>query len=180
MTNEKYQNKYRIPSARLQGYDYGLSGAYFVTICTKNRIHYFGEIVETDYHPSLRATTIGKIAHEYWSEIPNHFPFVMLDEFVIMPDHVHGILIFNKPDKHDWQPNVFGSQSRNLGSVIRGFKASVKRYANENGIQFEWLARYYDRVVRDEDELNRIRNYIKNNPAKWLVQTDDNPSLHKK
>jgi len=192
MSNEKYLNKYRIPSARLQGYDYGANGAYFVTICTQKRIRYFGEIVravqtdnypsllnpnenppitgnpETDFHPSLRETLIGKIAHDCWVAIPDHFPFVALDEFVIMPDHIHGILFFNKPDKHDWQINTFGRQSQNLGSVLRGFKASVKKFANETGTEFGWQSRYHDRIIRDEDELNRIRLYIKNNPTNWL------------
>ena len=119
---DKYQNKYRIPSNRLQGYDYGANGCYFITICTKNRIHYFGKIVvetdnypsietgnietdnypsietgnvETDNYPSLLATEIGKIAEKFWLEIPNHFPFVDLDQYVIMPNHIHGILILH-------------------------------------------------------------------------------------
>jgi REP element-mobilizing transposase RayT len=93
---EKYNNKYRIPSNRLQGYDYGSNGCYFVTICTKNREHYFGEIVvETDNYPSLRKTSIGEIAEKFWLDIPNHFPFVILDQFVIMPNHIHGILILH-------------------------------------------------------------------------------------
>jgi putative transposase len=124
---DKFQNKYRIPSARLKGYDYGSNGMYFVTICTQNRLHYFGEIVST----SLRPTVIGQIAIDFWNEIPKHFPFVELDEFIIMPNHIHGILFFNKPNKTDWTPNQFGAQSKNLGSVIRGFKASVKRHATK-------------------------------------------------
>ncbi|MBK8848388.1 MAG: hypothetical protein IPO27_18350 [Bacteroidetes bacterium] len=88
-------------------------------------MHYFGEInsVETDNNPSLYATEIGKTAIHFWKEIPNHFPFVELDEFVIMPNHIHGILVFNNPEKTDWQPNKLGTQSQNLGSVIRGFKS---------------------------------------------------------
>ncbi|HYG40710.1 MAG TPA: transposase [Cytophagales bacterium] len=254
----KYRNKYRIPSARLQGYDYGAHGMYFITICTRERIYYFGDIavethncaslpncaylpnigkdnlnvetdnypsnnsnvVETDNHPSdnsnvietdnylydnsnvvemdnypsnnsnviemdnylsdnsnvietdncpsLRYTRIGTIALDYWIQIPQHFPFIELDEFVIMPNHIHGILFFNKPEKTDWCPNQFGIQSQNLGSVIRGFKSSVKRYANQHNIEFEWQSRYHDRIIRDEKELNNIREYIRNNPAKWV------------
>ena len=173
---EKYQNKYRIPTNRLKGYDYGTNGCYFVTICTKNRIHYFGEIgnvemdnvgnVETDNYPSLRETKIGKIAEKYWINIPNHFPFVILDQFVIMPNHIHGILFFNKTDI-SWQPNKFGRQSQNLGSVIRGFKSSLKRYANENNIDFAWQERFHDRIIRDDNELNNVRKYIFNNPQNW-------------
>lgn len=165
---EKYRNKYRIPSTRLQHYDYGSQGLYFITICTKNHIRFFGDIVDTGNGPSLRPTTIGRIAMEYWKEIPHHYPYVILDEYVVMPDHMHGILAFNTPNKVDWTPNRFGPQSQNLGAVIRGFKSTTKRYANLNHIEFEWQGRYYDRIIRDEMELNAIRNYVIRNPEKWM------------
>ncbi|MFN0291638.1 transposase [Pedobacter helvus] len=169
---DKFQNKYRIPSNRLQGFDYSSHGLYFVTICTKDRIHYFGNIssVETDNYPSLRLTKIGQIANDFWKEIPKHYPFVELDEFVIMPNHLHGILFFNRPEKSDWIENKFGSQSQNLGAVIRAFKASVKRHANNYQIEFDWQTRFHDRIIRDDRELRAIRGYIINNPEKW---TDD-------
>lgn len=168
---DKFKNKYRIPSARLKGYDYGAHGAYYVTICTKDRLHYFGEIiesVETGNCPPLQPTIMGKIALEYWSQIPQHFPFVELDEFTVMPNHIHGILFFNKPDKQDWLPNKFGIQSQTLGSVIRGFKSSVKRYANDNHIEFNWQTRFHDEIIRDEKAMNNIRRYIVNNPLNWI------------
>ncbi len=239
---EKYQNKYRIPSTRLQGYDYGSNGFYFVTICTKKRFHYFGNIVETHYcasnntkpptkethhspshntkpptkethhspshntnepteethnspshntnepteethncasnntnestkethnGASLQPTPIGQTVIDYWSEIPKHYPFVELFEFVVMPNHIHGILCFNKIGKTDWQPNQFGVQSQNLGAVIRAFKSSVKRYANQNKIEFEWQSSYHDRIIRNERALNAIRQYIIDNPLNW-------------
>ena len=176
---DKFQNKYRIPSTRLRGYDYGAHGLYSVTICTKNRTCFFGTIVATprenavtvETHncasPRLRPTQIGQIAMDYWAEIPKHYPFVELDEFVVMPNHIHGILFFNRPDKTDWQPNKFGAQSQNLGAVIRAFKSSVKRFANQNDIKFEWQSRYYDRIIRDERALNILRRYIINNPLNW-------------
>ena len=196
---DKFRNKYRIQSARLQGYDYGSNGMYFVTICTQNRLHYFSEItesngdgllaadadnglivdadngfhVEADNYPPLREiqyqpTEIGKMAFEFWNEIPQHFPFVVLDAFVIMPNHVHGILIFEKPNKTDWTPNKFGTQSQNLGSVLRGFKASLKRYANQNNIEFGWQSRFHDHIIRNEIELKNIRAYTRNNPMNWV------------
>ena len=167
---DKFNNKYRIPTTRLPGYDYGAHGAYYVTICCKNRFHYFGEIVvdvETGNCPSLHPTTIGRIATEYWIQIPQHFPFVELDKFIVMPNHIHGILFFNKPDKQNWVPNQFGVQSQNLGAVIRSFKSSVKRYANNNQIEFAWQSRFYDHIIRDEKSLNNIRAYIENNPIGW-------------
>jgi REP element-mobilizing transposase RayT len=168
---DKYQNKYRIPSARLAGYDYGSNGMYYVTICTKNRIHCFGEIVnnvETDNYPSLKSTIIGNIANQYWTEIPKHYPFVILDEFVIMPNHIHGILCFNRPDYDEWKPNQFGVQSKNLGAVIRGFKSTTKKYAIDNNIEFDWQPRFHDHIIRNEQSLNNIRKYIIDNPSKWV------------
>ena len=99
---DKYKNKYRIPSARLQSWDYGWNAAYFVTICTHNRKHFFGEIVETQNFASpsykMELSQIGVLAEKYWHEIPQHFPFVKLDEFIVMPNHIHGIIIIDKPN----------------------------------------------------------------------------------
>jgi putative transposase len=88
----KFQNKYRIPSARASWWDYGRNAAYFVTICTQSRVCYFGDIMETQ----LILSPLGKIAQSCWNEIPQHFPYVQLDSFVVMPNHVHGIIIINK------------------------------------------------------------------------------------
>jgi len=97
---DKFQNKYRIPSSRLYNYDYGSNGAYFITICTANRIHYFGKIVQNpasiEYQPQMCLNESGKLVEQYWLEIPIHFPFIELGKFVVMPNHVHGILIVNK------------------------------------------------------------------------------------
>lgn len=178
---EKYQNKYRIPANRLPGFDYGSDGFYFVTICTKNRVPYFGSVEtdhnpslidagegETDCDPSLRYTAVGQMAVDCWHEIPNHYPFIILGAFVVMPDHVHGIMRIQNRDEREWTPNKFGPQSGNLGAVIRGYKGAVKRWANKNGIPFEWQARYHDRIIRDVDELMAVGEYIRLNPVKWL------------
>lgn len=90
---DKFKNKYRITSARLKFWDYRNNGAYFITICTANREHYFGEIE----NGIMQLNEIGKLAEKYWMEIPKHFPFVELGNFVIMPNHTHGILIMDKP-----------------------------------------------------------------------------------
>lgn len=91
----KFQNKYRIPSARLQTWDYSNNGAYFITICTQNREHFFGSI----HNGIVQLSEIGKLAEYYWIEISNHFSFVELGNFVVMPNHVHGIIILNNiPD----------------------------------------------------------------------------------
>lgn len=90
----KFQNKYRIPSARLQNWDYRWNASYFVTICTRNRKHYFGDIADG----KIQLSEIGQMAKEYWGEIPKHFSFVQSGAFVIMPNHVHGIVIIDRPD----------------------------------------------------------------------------------
>jgi putative transposase len=174
---EKYKNKYRTTSARLKGWDYGSQGLYFITICTKDRVHYFGEIIENPVDTEIQKTAflheteIGNVAHDYWLQISKYFPFVELDEFVIMPDHIHGVLFINKPNKTDWQPNKFGVQIQNLAVVIRGYKSAVKKYANENAIGFAWQAGYYDRVIRNEKEYQNIGQYIYNNPEQWLLNS---------
>ena len=140
---------------------------------------------ETHNCASLQTTPIANVTEQCWNEIPQHYPFVLLDEFIIMPNHIHGIIIINKNDveTHDyashnnktdncpslqqWQENKFGVQSKNIPAIIRGFKSSVKRFANLNNIEFEWQSRYYDRIIRDEEEMQRTRIYINKNIENW-------------
>ncbi len=171
----------------MRNWDYGWNAMYFVTICTKNRVCYFGEIIATQNFASqyeMKLSEIGKLAHKCWLEIPEHFPFVILDEFVIMPNHVHGIIIINKPDGGDGggggveaqnfaplpekpSKNKFGPQSKNLGSIIRGFKTGVTVDAHKINPVFAWQPRFHDHIIRNEESFQRIRNYIINNPANW-------------
>ncbi len=132
---------------------------------------------ETQNFASLRATAVGNIANQYWLDIPKHFPFVELDEYVVMPNHVHGILFINKPDFHGWQRNKFGPQSQNLGSIIRGYKAGVKTFATTNQIEFGWQPRFHDHIIRSEKELNNIRKYIISNPDKWHLDKSNPENL---
>jgi putative transposase len=130
---EKYKDKYRTTPARLTGWDYGTHGLYFITICTKDRVRYFGEIEEENNYKetrgivSLRESEIGRIVRSNWIKIPEFSPFVELGEFVIMPDHMHGVLFINKPDKINWEANKFGVQVQNLASIIRGYKSIGKK-----------------------------------------------------
>jgi putative transposase len=187
--------KYKSRSLRMKNYDYGARGKFHITICTDQMKHYFGDVLEagmydletaerTGYCPSTNRpdqlnigtgsgpfvllSPIGQKAKEYWQEIPKHYSYVELDDFIFMPNHMHGILFINRPRKEKWEPNKFGVQSNNLGAIIRGYKSSLKRYANENNIEFKWKERYWDDLIRDESDLLRVRNYIYNNPAQWL------------
>ncbi len=187
----KYQNKYRIASARLPSWDYSNNAAYFITICTANREHYFGQIINGQ--PQLSEQ--GNMAHHCWSQIPNHFPFVFLDESVVMPNHIHGIIVIDKPGNNDGSvgvvetlhatslqepgiqpppPQIKNEQMVNISpkpgsipAIIRSFKSAVTKYCNENNLRFGWQPRFYDHIIRDNDAYQRIRNYIINNPANW-------------
>ncbi len=177
--NNLYKNRYRVESARLKNWDYSANGYYYITICTKDRIHYFGNIINDE----MILSKIGNMAYKYWQEIPNHFPFVRLDEFVIMPNHVHGIVIIDNATFEDativetqnlaslQMPSSpcakFGRQSKNIASIIRGFKIGVTKYATNNNISFKWQPRFYDHIIRNEKELENMRNYIFYNPQKW-------------
>ncbi|MCP4552324.1 MAG: hypothetical protein GY834_09850 [Bacteroidetes bacterium] len=177
---DKYQNKYRIPSARLQNWDYGWNAPYFVTICTQNRECYFGDIDGG----KIQLSEIGEMAKKYWNEIPEHFPFVKLDAFVVMPNHVHGIIIINKPDDGRDDENVetqnfaslqgqtkpknqFGPQSKNLASIIRGFKIGVTKNARQIHADFAWQSRFHDHIIRNDKSFEKIKSYIIENPLKW-------------
>lgn len=169
--NQKFRNKYRISSARLKGYDYSQDGAYFVTICTKNRECHFGYIK----NGQMQLSEIGKIACECWLQIPDHFPFVVLGEWVVMPNHVHGVVIIDKkydiPSSQPYQ-NKFAPQSKNLASIIRGFKIGVTKNAHVIYPNFSWQPRFHDHIIRDKNELSHISEYIINNPKNW--EQDEN------
>lgn len=169
---ELFNNKYRIPSTRLQSWNYANEGMYFITICTKNREPYFGNI----YNSVLIPTEIGKIVWTEWFkaiELRRDMN-IELGEFIVMPNHVHGIIMigknaFNKPElaNNTESQNQFSPQAKNLASVIRGYKAAVSAYAKKNGISFEWQTRFHEHIIRSENDYNSIANYIINNPSKW-------------
>ena len=183
MSDDKYKNKYRIPTNRLQGYDYGSKGCYFVTICTNNREHYFGEIVNGE----MQLSKIGEIAQTEWLKTKELRPDMnlLLDAFIVMPNHFHGIVCigdnqYNMCDTPcrdamhcvSTEPttqykNNFGAQSKNLASIIRGYKISITTYARKHNIDFEWQERFHDRIIRDDNGLNIVRQYIFNNPKNW-------------
>lgn len=168
--SDKYLGLFKKESMRLQNHDYATQCMYFVTIDTYNMNEYFGDVMpaQTGHDPSIHLTAIGVIARDYWHEIPKHFNFIELDAFVIMPNHIHGIIHFNVPRKEPWETNKFGPQKNNLGTVIGSYKSSVKRYANKNDIEFKWKDRYHEHIIWKPEDLNNSRNYITQNPAKWL------------
>ncbi len=184
---DKFKNKFRIPSARLQNWDYGSNGVYFITICTQNREHFFGEIVDGE----MQLNEIGQLAEKYWLEIPQHFLFIELGNFVVMPNHTHGILIIDKMDvvlpvetlqcnvstnhnANDYATNYKNEQMANISpksgtisTIIRSYKSVVSKNARLIHAVFGWQSRFHDHIIRNEQSYQTISNYIINNPEKW-------------
>ncbi len=181
---EKFQNKYRIPSSRAQWWNYGNNGAYFVTICTKNKEHYFGEIANGEMHVSA----IGKLANEYWHMIPSKFSYALLDEFVVMPNHVHGIITIDKKpqepilntDMLHTIPSVpppkktggFAGHKNpmlndNLSRIMNWYKGRVKYECGISNLVFNWQDRFHDTIIRNDAIYQTIKNYIITNPKNW-------------
>lgn len=210
---DKFKNKYRIASARAPFWDYGGFGAYFVTICTQNRICWFGDVV----HEKMELSDIGEIAQSEWLKTFEMRPDMNLwmGEYVVMPDHFHAIIgigyneyntqintqtdtqtdtqrrdamhcVSANPapptnpntttDANNRRPkNQFGPQSKNLASIIRGFKIGVTKNARQINTDFTWQSRYHDHIIRNESSYRRISEYIKNNPLQWSKDTSYTP-----
>jgi putative transposase len=146
-------------------WNYRSTGTYFVTACCKNRESFFGKVINGVMYPN----DLGLKVEEEWLNTVKvrKYMNIELDEYIVMPNHFHGILDIGKNKFNHMLENKFGSQSNNLGSIMRGFKGSVKRFADNNSIRFNWQPRYHDRIIRDKNEFFAIRNYIKNNPRNW-------------
>ena len=168
--SDKFRNIYRIPSTRLPNWDYSNSGYYFITICTKERKHYFGEIVNN----KMALSKMGATVHKYWFEIPNHFPFVELNEFMVMPNHIHGIIIIKNDMSNVETPKLGVSttgktilknwKSGCLGAIINQYKRICTMNIRKKYSYFSWQSRFYDNIIRTEKSLYYIRQYIRENP----------------
>jgi putative transposase len=180
-----FRNTYRIKSIRWPGRDYGAPGRYFITICTKFREPWFGSVQNGHTHLSA----IGEIADQCWRDIPLHFPNVIPDIHVVMPDHVHGVVIIGETSRDDAMVETCDSHvstnaptnrrsSNNvliiprpcpgsLGSIINQYKTACTKRIRLIEPDFAWQSRFHDRVIRDDAAYAHIRTYIRNNPARW-------------
>ena len=155
-------------SRRLAGHDYAGAGWTFVTVCTRDRRLAFGEV----RGGAVALNRAGRVAYACWAAIPDHAPRVRLDAFVVMPNHVHGLLGLapTAPPPEVAARPPMGHLSPKAGSlpvVVRSYKAAVTRAARSFDPAFAWQPRFHDHVVRDEADLRRIRAYIEGNPATW-------------
>ncbi len=144
-------------SPRLTDYDYSLSGAYFVTICTNKRTHLFGDI----HADEMQLNTAGRIAHEHWLALPRHHSNITISDFVVMPNHIHGILLLD-------------GASGSLSTIVGSYKSGVTRRIRQTYQQpslIVWQGRYHDHIIRSEQGMNKIREYIQYNPALWQQDT---------
>jgi REP element-mobilizing transposase RayT len=212
VSSDKFRNKYRIPSARAQWWDYRNGASYFITICTAHKENYFGKII----NGQMALSRIGIIADMLWHEIKNHFHSVELGEFVVMPNHIHGIMIINNtennsvvdvgilpdvetlpdvgilpdvetlhatslqqqpspspspspqssPSQNEFMQSI-SPKSKSIATVLRSYKSAVTNHVHRLGYDFAWQPRFYDRIIRNDDEYRRIACYIINNPVNW-------------
>ena len=169
-------HKHHRRSIRLKGYDYAQPGWYFITICTQNRVMIFGDVVDG----KMTLNPAGRVVEKLWQEITIHYPDVYLDQFIVMPNHIHGIIhiIDNQkcvgvqnfePLRQSQKTNQFQKIiPRSIGAIIRGFKTGVTKWYRKNTeIHIVWQRNYYEQIIRDENDLYRIRQYIIKNSKKW-------------
>ena len=165
-------------SIRLRGYDYSQAGAYFITLCAQNRECLFGYVLGD----AIRLNDAGRFVKNVWDALPDHYAGVTLDAFVVMPNHVHGIILLHDVGAQFIAPNNDqGAINRapTVGEIIRAFKARCTHGINQlrsvRGVS-TWQRNYYEHIIRNEPSLQEIRKYISNNPAQW-ANDRENPDV---
>ena len=191
MTTEHNSEKHYRRSVRLKDYDYSQTGAYFVTVCTHNRECLFGEVADGE----MILNDAGRMVRSVWNELPTRFPGLELDAFVVMPNHVHGIIVIHgrsesrirpddchNPNLGDHKDRPYGTTAGSLGRIIQAFK-SVVTHEYVMGIRQQrwtpfqgrlWQRNYYEHIIRNDDELNQTREYITQNQMQWELD-EENP-----
>lgn len=186
-----FKNKFRIESTRLKEYNYSFPNWYYITINTNNHREFFGGVINNKFVPNK----CGKIADEEWNNIAKIRSGVELDYYVIMPNHIHGIVIINKSTElrtvkthrdaslQSAKQNTSSQDSvvvNSLSNIIRGFKGSVTNRIHLQGIiGFKWQPSFYDHIIRTEKDLARIREYIYMNPLKWEIEKNNPENIFK-
>jgi REP element-mobilizing transposase RayT len=170
-----YRGKYRIETTRYRWRDYRSRGAYFVTICSHDKKHIFGEVENDEVH----LLPIGRIADRELRTLGSHYANVSVDSHVVMPNHVHAIIVID--GDHQFAPNPvalsplggISPAAGSLGAIVRSYKAGVTRRCHELGFpRGIWQPRFYDRIIRGDANISAVREYICNNPANWSHDPD--------
>ena len=181
-------------SMRLKDYDYSQNGYYFVTICVRNKTEYFGEII----NGKMILNEIGEIAQKQWLWLAEQYDYVKLDEWIIMLNHLHGILIIENsttgvgrvgadrvagagrdlPLRPQRQCEQQTRKIKSSSELIGAFKTTSSKLIHQNGLsEFQWQQNYYDRIIRNEKELDKIRKYIFENPLEWELDRNNQENL---
>jgi putative transposase len=179
-----YQNKYRVESARLHGWDYTSPGWYFVTICTRHHLCILGNVARGQVQLSLS----GEVAESELRNLPHHYVNISIDRFTVMPNHIHAIVVIDGQHRHS--PNsetrteplstsglaLIPPKAGSLSAIIRSYKAGVTRRCHGMGLRtFAWQPGFYDHIVRANTSLQAIRDYIEKNPANWPQDPENQP-----
>jgi putative transposase len=179
--------KHHRRSIRLQKYDYAQPGGYYITIVTFQRDLLFGVVNE-----EMKLNDHGRVVDECWCAIPEHFSNVELGVYVIMPNHVHGIIVINDENGKATNSSPFvgarhasplpktqpprGAQPKSVGAIVGSFKSAVtRRLGREYNITNIWQRNYYEHVIRDQEDWERNHDYIESNPAMW-ENDEENPT----
>ena len=170
-------------SIRLRNHDYTQPGGYFITIVTHQRACLFGQIVNEE----MQLNDYGRIADECWRAIPEHFPNVELGTYVVMPNHVHGIIVINENRTTMNSSSSVGAQHasplsphrvkpKSIGVIVGSFTSAVtRRIGRELNATGIWQRNYYEHIIRDHKDWDRIHRYLESNPSRW-VQDEENPN----
>ncbi|SHE19209.1 hypothetical protein BBROOKSOX_539 [Bathymodiolus brooksi thiotrophic gill symbiont] len=154
---------------RLKNYDYSQNNYYYITTCTYNMREYFGQVS----NEIMTINNFGEIVEKCWLDLSSHYQNCILDEYVVMPNHFHGIVIIdNEREENGYKPFP---TSHGLSEIMRGFKTFSSKRINEEDVlvKFRWQKSFYDRVIRDQKELDNIRSYIVDNPLKWHLDKNN-------
>lgn len=175
-----YRNRYRVESARKQGFDYSSAGYYYLTVCTWNKVHLFGEIINHE----MVLNEYGDIVHQEWCKSFEIRRELQSDEFIVMPNHIHGIVRIVRPPAEAQSchnPEIADCSElvsctgrpltpKSISSFMAGVKSAITTRINiSRGTPGEpvWQSRFYDSIIRDDASLFRVREYIRNNPKEW-------------
>lgn len=161
--NSEIHHRYSI---RLKGYDYSQAGAYFVTVCIKNRECLLGNIANGE----VQLNRAGNMVKNIWNNLPTHYPGVLIDQFVIMPNHIHGIVVLSSVGA-----GLCACPNEGYAQHSKGQPQGVAPTPFNEKL---WHCNYYEHIIRNEDELNRIRQYIINNPLQWQFDRENSDRIN--
>ena len=165
-----FQSQYRVESARLENWDYSAAGWYFVTICTHKKACCLGR---SDYR-TIVLSEPGLIAATEMELVTSHYSNVLVDRFVIMPNHLHAIIVIEGPAVFAPSELKPGRVAVSLSTIVGSYKAGVRRICGIRGIlNFEWQMRFHDHILRSNASVNSVRDYIDHNPQNWLDDPDN-------